>query len=129
MDRSNFTTGLGQHHNITVARPGSPCPNPTTHPFDTDADSDPELASPLTFSDDLKVGPETYTYTAKRYTFTYTRMRRVRVRVRVRAVANPSDHCLNRGRGRNRNRNRSPSCMALGLPGPLQLHRRVGSAP
>ncbi|MDD8050384.1 MAG: hypothetical protein PHG55_03510, partial [Verrucomicrobiota bacterium] len=66
MDRSNFTTGLGQHHNITVARPGSPGPNPTTHPFDTDADSDPELASPLTFSDDLKVGPETYTYTAKR---------------------------------------------------------------
>ena len=51
MDRSNFTAGLGQHHNNTVARPGSPCPNPTTHPFDTDADSDPELASPLTFSD------------------------------------------------------------------------------
>ncbi|MGI6303839.1 MAG: hypothetical protein ACOX52_22720 [Verrucomicrobiota bacterium] len=42
---------MGQHHNNTVARPGSPCPNPTTHPFDTDADSDPELASPLTFSD------------------------------------------------------------------------------
>ncbi|MDD8047102.1 MAG: hypothetical protein PHF14_11620 [Verrucomicrobiota bacterium] len=51
LDRSNFTAGLGQHHNNTVARPGSPCPNPTTYPFDTDADSDPELASPLTFSD------------------------------------------------------------------------------
>src|SRR5690554_1518446 len=30
---------------------------------------DPDLASSLTFSDDLKFGPETYTYTAKRYTF------------------------------------------------------------
>ncbi|MDI9383838.1 MAG: hypothetical protein QM518_06020, partial [Verrucomicrobiota bacterium] len=66
--------------------------------FDTDADSDPdpEPASPLTSSDDLKFGPETYTYTAKRYTFPYTKMEmeleldpeklgaRVRVRVRVR---------------------------------------------
>jgi hypothetical protein len=90
MDPSNFTAGLGQYHNKTVAQPGSPCPNPITHPFDTDADSDPdpEPASPLTSSDDLKFGPETYTYTytAKRYTFTYTRMQRVRVRVRVRGL-------------------------------------------
>jgi hypothetical protein len=96
MDRSNFTAGLGQHHNKTVAQPDSLLPNPITHPFDTDADSDPdpEPASPLTSSDDLKFGPETYTYTAKRYTFPYTKMEmeldpeklgaRVRVQVRVR---------------------------------------------
>jgi hypothetical protein len=120
-DGSNFTAGLCQHHNNTLARPGSPGPNPITHPCDTETDSapDPELASPWTFSDILELCPETYTYTAKRYT--YTMMRRVRVRVRVsvrvsvrvrvrgrlRMVADPPDHCLNRGRGRNRNRDRS----------------------
>ncbi|MGI6302828.1 MAG: hypothetical protein ACOX52_17475 [Verrucomicrobiota bacterium] len=69
--------------------------------------ADPELASPLTFSDILELCLETYTYTAKRYTYTYTMMRRVRVRVGVRRVADPSDHCLNRNRNRDRNRNRN----------------------
>jgi hypothetical protein len=73
-DGSNFTAGLCQHHNNTVARPGSPGPNPITHPCDTETDSDPdpELASPWTFSDILELCPEAYTYTAKRYTYTYT---------------------------------------------------------
>ncbi|MGI6302257.1 MAG: hypothetical protein ACOX52_14565 [Verrucomicrobiota bacterium] len=55
MDRSNFTAALCQHRNNTVAVPGFSCPNPLTRPFDTetDRDPDPELASPLTFSDDL----------------------------------------------------------------------------
>ncbi|MGI6299495.1 MAG: hypothetical protein ACOX52_00320 [Verrucomicrobiota bacterium] len=82
MDRSHFAAEFGQHRNNTVATPGFSCLNPITRPFDTETDSDPELASPLTFSDNLQLGPETYTYTAKRYTFTYTMMRRVRVRVR-----------------------------------------------
>jgi len=42
MDRSNFTAGLCQHHNNTLARPGSPGPNPITHPCDTETDSDPD---------------------------------------------------------------------------------------
>jgi hypothetical protein len=84
MDRSHFAAELCQHRNNMVATPGFSCLNPITRPFDTETDSDPdsELASPLTFSDNLQLGPETYTYTAKRYTFTYTMMRRVRVRVR-----------------------------------------------
>jgi hypothetical protein len=54
MDRSNFTAELCQHRNNTVAVPGFICPNPISRPFDTetDSDSDPELASPLPFSDD-----------------------------------------------------------------------------
>ncbi|MGI6301315.1 MAG: hypothetical protein ACOX52_09705 [Verrucomicrobiota bacterium] len=89
-----------------------------------------DLASPRTFSDGLKLGPETYPYTAKRYTYTYTMMRRVvRVRVRVRRVADQSDHCQNRGRGRNRDRNRFLSWLAPGPLGPLKLRCRVVSAP
>ncbi|MGI6303351.1 MAG: hypothetical protein ACOX52_20155 [Verrucomicrobiota bacterium] len=53
MDRSNFTAELCQHRNNTVAVPGSEWPNPLTRPFDTDPDSEPDLALPLTFSDDL----------------------------------------------------------------------------
>ncbi|MGI6301018.1 MAG: hypothetical protein ACOX52_08180 [Verrucomicrobiota bacterium] len=55
MDRSNFTAELCQHRNNTVAVPGFSCPNPLTRPFgtETDSDPDPDLASPLTFSDDL----------------------------------------------------------------------------
>jgi len=69
MDSSNFAAELC--HAVSI--PGFLSPNPIPRPFDTDADSDPdpELPSPLTFSDDLKFGPETYTYTAKRYTFTH----------------------------------------------------------
>ncbi|MGI6302134.1 MAG: hypothetical protein ACOX52_13930 [Verrucomicrobiota bacterium] len=52
MNRSNFAAELGQNRNNTVAVPGSAWPNPITRPFDTDADSDPELASPLTISDE-----------------------------------------------------------------------------
>ncbi|MDD8045247.1 MAG: hypothetical protein PHF14_02160 [Verrucomicrobiota bacterium] len=52
MDRSNFTAELCQHRNNTVAVPGFSCPNPLTRPSDTETDSnpDPDLASPLTFS-------------------------------------------------------------------------------
>ncbi|MGI6303794.1 MAG: hypothetical protein ACOX52_22490 [Verrucomicrobiota bacterium] len=55
MDRSNFTAELCQHRNNTVAVPGFSCPNLLTHPFDTETDSDPDpdLASPLNFSDTL----------------------------------------------------------------------------
>ncbi|MGI6301407.1 MAG: hypothetical protein ACOX52_10180 [Verrucomicrobiota bacterium] len=55
MIRSNFTAELCQHRNNTVAVPGFSCLNPLTRPFDTETDSDPDpdLASPLTFSDDL----------------------------------------------------------------------------
>ncbi|MDD8046977.1 MAG: hypothetical protein PHF14_10990 [Verrucomicrobiota bacterium] len=42
IDPSNFTAGLCQHRNNTVALPGSPCPIPIRRPFDTDADSDPD---------------------------------------------------------------------------------------
>ncbi|MGI6299507.1 MAG: hypothetical protein ACOX52_00380 [Verrucomicrobiota bacterium] len=40
--------------NNMVAVPGFPCPNSIPRPFDTEADSDPDpdLASPLAFSDD-----------------------------------------------------------------------------
>ncbi len=57
MDRSNFTAELCQHRNNMVAVPGSEWPNPITRPFDTETDSDPDpdLASPLTFSDDLRL--------------------------------------------------------------------------
>ncbi|MDD8047602.1 MAG: hypothetical protein PHF14_14155 [Verrucomicrobiota bacterium] len=51
MDRSSFAAGLCQHRNNTVALPGFSCPNPITTPFDTETDSDPDLASPWTFSD------------------------------------------------------------------------------
>ncbi|MGI6300458.1 MAG: hypothetical protein ACOX52_05275 [Verrucomicrobiota bacterium] len=52
MDRLNFTAELCQHW---TAVPGFSCPNPLTRPFDTETDSDPDpdLLSPLTFSDDL----------------------------------------------------------------------------
>ena len=55
MDRSNHATEWCQHRNNTVAVPGFSCPNLLTHPFDTETDSDPDpdLASPLTFSDAL----------------------------------------------------------------------------
>ena len=90
MPPSNLTAEWCQHCNNTVAVSGSEWPNPITRPFDTDTDTDtdpdPDLASPRTFSDGLKLGPETYTYTAKRYPYTYTMMRRVRVRVRVRGT-------------------------------------------
>ncbi|MGI6301948.1 MAG: hypothetical protein ACOX52_12960, partial [Verrucomicrobiota bacterium] len=56
MDRSNFAAKSCQHRNNTVALPGFSCPNPITRPFDTEPDSDPELASPLTFSDGLTLG-------------------------------------------------------------------------
>ncbi|MGI6303326.1 MAG: hypothetical protein ACOX52_20020 [Verrucomicrobiota bacterium] len=44
-----------RHRNNTVARPGFSCPNPIPRQFDTETDTapDPDLASPLTFSDDL----------------------------------------------------------------------------
>jgi len=53
MDRSNPAAEFGQHPNNTVAVPGFSCPNPITRPFDTETDSDPDLASPLAFSDTL----------------------------------------------------------------------------
>ncbi|MGI6301608.1 MAG: hypothetical protein ACOX52_11210 [Verrucomicrobiota bacterium] len=51
MYRSNLATELCRHR---TAIPGFSCPNPITRPFDTetDSDSDPDLASPWTFSDD-----------------------------------------------------------------------------
>ncbi|MDD8046620.1 MAG: hypothetical protein PHF14_09170, partial [Verrucomicrobiota bacterium] len=54
----NCPAELRQHRNNTVAVPGSAWPNPITHPFDTDSDTDPdpELAWPLTYSDDRKLG-------------------------------------------------------------------------
>jgi hypothetical protein len=57
MDRSYFAAEWSQHRNNTVAVPGSECPNPITRPFDTETDSepDPDLASPWTFSDSLKL--------------------------------------------------------------------------
>ncbi|MGI6302085.1 MAG: hypothetical protein ACOX52_13675 [Verrucomicrobiota bacterium] len=53
MDRSNFTAELCQHRNNTVAVPGFSCPNFLTRSFDTETDSDPDpdLASPVAFSD------------------------------------------------------------------------------
>ena len=54
MECSNFAAELCQHRNNMVATPGFSCLNPITRPFDTETDSDPELASPLTFSDDLQ---------------------------------------------------------------------------
>jgi hypothetical protein len=58
MDRSNHAAELCQNRNNTVAAPGFSCPNPMPHPFDTEtgSDPDPDLASPLTFSDDLQIG-------------------------------------------------------------------------
>ncbi len=55
MDRSNFTAEWCQHRNNTVAVPGFSCLNPSTSPFDTETDSDPDpdFTSPLTFSDGL----------------------------------------------------------------------------
>jgi hypothetical protein len=55
MDRSNLAAELCQHRSNTVARPGSSCPNPIPHQFDTDTDTDPDpdLASPLNFGDSL----------------------------------------------------------------------------
>ena len=41
--------------NNTVAVPGFSCPNPIPRPFDTETDSDPDLASPFTLSDDLQL--------------------------------------------------------------------------
>ena len=58
-----------------------------------------QVGKAATFSDDLKLGPETYTYTMMR-------------RVRVRGVADQSDHCRNRNRNRNRNRDRFPFWLA-----------------
>ncbi|MDD8046252.1 MAG: hypothetical protein PHF14_07310 [Verrucomicrobiota bacterium] len=52
--RSNLAAKLCRHRNNTVAIPGFSCPNPITRPFDTEADSESDLASPLPFSDDLK---------------------------------------------------------------------------
>ncbi|MDD8046200.1 MAG: hypothetical protein PHF14_07050 [Verrucomicrobiota bacterium] len=56
MDRSNFASELCQDRNNTVALPGFPCLNPIPRLFDTETDSDPDpdLASPLTFSDNLE---------------------------------------------------------------------------
>jgi len=51
MNRSSFAAGLCQHRNNTVALAGFSCPNPITFPFDTETDSEPDLASPWTFSD------------------------------------------------------------------------------
>ncbi|HCF96981.1 MAG TPA: hypothetical protein DEW46_18170 [Verrucomicrobia bacterium] len=45
----NFIAELCQNRNNTVSVPGLSRPNPIPRPFDTD----PELASPLTFSDNL----------------------------------------------------------------------------
>ncbi|MDD8047829.1 MAG: hypothetical protein PHF14_15295 [Verrucomicrobiota bacterium] len=57
MDSPIFTAKLCQHRNNTVAIPGFSCPNPIPRPFDTETDSDPDpdLASPFTFSDDLRL--------------------------------------------------------------------------
>ena len=54
MDRANFAGELCQNRNNTVAVPGFSCLNPSTSPFDTETDSDPDpdLASLLTFSAD-----------------------------------------------------------------------------
>ena len=46
MDPSNCPAELGQQRNNTVAVPGVSCPNPIPRPFDTETDSDPDLASP-----------------------------------------------------------------------------------
>jgi len=57
MNHSKFAAELCQHRNNTVAVPGFSCPNPITRPFDTktDSDPDPDLASPLPFSDTLSL--------------------------------------------------------------------------
>ena len=54
MDRSNFAAELCQYRNNTDLLAGFSCPNPIPRTFDTetDSDSDPDLASPWTFSDD-----------------------------------------------------------------------------
>ncbi|MGI6300607.1 MAG: hypothetical protein ACOX52_06080 [Verrucomicrobiota bacterium] len=52
MDRANFAVELCHHRNNTVAVPGFSCSNPITRSFDTETDSDPDLASLWTFSDD-----------------------------------------------------------------------------
>ncbi|MGI6303163.1 MAG: hypothetical protein ACOX52_19180 [Verrucomicrobiota bacterium] len=56
MDRLSFIAELGQDRNNTVAAPGFASPNPKPRPFDSDSDPAPELASPLTFSDDFQPG-------------------------------------------------------------------------
>ncbi|MGI6303238.1 MAG: hypothetical protein ACOX52_19560 [Verrucomicrobiota bacterium] len=43
MDRSNHATEWCQYRNNTVALPGFSCPNPIPRPFDTEAESDPDL--------------------------------------------------------------------------------------
>ena len=60
MDRSNFAAELCQHRNNTVEVPGFPCPNSITRLFDTETDNDPDadLASPLNFSDSLRLGSD-----------------------------------------------------------------------
>ncbi|MGI6300085.1 MAG: hypothetical protein ACOX52_03350 [Verrucomicrobiota bacterium] len=54
MDLSNFAAKWCQDR---TAVPGFSCPNPITRPFDTETDSDPDpdLASPWTFSDGLRL--------------------------------------------------------------------------
>ncbi|MGI6304055.1 MAG: hypothetical protein ACOX52_23860 [Verrucomicrobiota bacterium] len=44
-----------QNRNNTVGAPGFSCPNPMPPPFDTETDSDPDLASPLAFSDSTEL--------------------------------------------------------------------------
>ncbi|MGI6303032.1 MAG: hypothetical protein ACOX52_18515 [Verrucomicrobiota bacterium] len=51
--RSNLAAESCQHRNRTVALPGFSCPNPNPRPYHTEADSEPDLASPSTFSDSL----------------------------------------------------------------------------
>ncbi|MDD8047094.1 MAG: hypothetical protein PHF14_11580 [Verrucomicrobiota bacterium] len=46
MNRSNLTAEFCQHRNNTVTLPGFSCPNSIPCPFD----SEPELASPSSFS-------------------------------------------------------------------------------
>ncbi len=55
MVRSNIAPELCPHPNNSAALPGFSSPNPITRSFDTEADSepDPDLASPLTFSDNV----------------------------------------------------------------------------
>ncbi|MGI6303134.1 MAG: hypothetical protein ACOX52_19035 [Verrucomicrobiota bacterium] len=58
MDRSNFAAEWCQHRNNTVAVPGSELPNPITHPFDTETDSDPDPDLDSDPDSDLDPAPE-----------------------------------------------------------------------
>jgi hypothetical protein len=53
---SNLAAGFSQHCKNTIAQLGFLSPNPIPRPFETEAVSEPDLLSPLAFSESLYLG-------------------------------------------------------------------------